>query len=53
MGRRGDGNHSPQKNNSLQDSKRNEENRYPAPDPNKTKTNDTKEPRDAQKKEIL
>jgi hypothetical protein len=33
--RRRDGNHSPQKNNSIQDSEGNEENRQPVPDPNK------------------
>jgi hypothetical protein len=31
-----DGNHSPQKNNSVQDSEGNEENKYPFLDPNKT-----------------
>jgi hypothetical protein len=36
MGRRRDGNHSPQKNNLIQDSEGNEENGYPLPDPNKT-----------------
>jgi hypothetical protein len=34
--RRRDGNHSPLKNNSIQDSVGNEENRYPVSDPNKT-----------------
>jgi hypothetical protein len=44
MGRkRGDGNHSPKKNNLTWDSEGNEENGYPAPDPNKTNINDTKE----------
>jgi hypothetical protein len=33
----------PSKNNLIQDSEGNEENGYPAPDPNKTKINDTKE----------
>jgi polyhydroxyalkanoate synthesis regulator phasin len=45
MGRRkGEGNHSPPKNKVLQDLERNEENRYPDPDSNKTKINYTKEP---------
>jgi hypothetical protein len=43
MGRR-DGNHSPQKNNSIEDSVGNEENEYPVPDLNKTMVNVTKEP---------
>jgi hypothetical protein len=33
--RRRDGKHSPQKNDLIQDSKENEENRYPLPDPTK------------------
>jgi hypothetical protein len=33
------------KNNLIQESKGNEENGYPVPDSNKTKINDTKEPR--------
>jgi hypothetical protein len=37
--RRRDGNHCPQKNNSTQDSVRNEENEYPVPDLNKTMMN--------------
>jgi uncharacterized protein involved in exopolysaccharide biosynthesis len=41
--RRRDGNYSPQKNNSIQDSLGNEENGYPVPDLNKTMTNVTKE----------
>jgi hypothetical protein len=45
------------KNNLIQDSEGNEENIYPVSDSNKTKINDTKEPRDAHKntlkKEIL
>jgi hypothetical protein len=50
MGRRkGDGNHSHPKNNLIQDSEGNEENRYPVPDCNKTKINDAKEPSDAHK----
>jgi hypothetical protein len=45
MGRRKrDGNHSPPKNNLIQDSEGNEENEYPVLDSNKTKINDTKEP---------
>jgi hypothetical protein len=47
--RKRDGNYSPQKNNLIQDSEENEENGYPIPDSNKTKTNDTKEPSDAHK----
>jgi hypothetical protein len=42
---------SPQKN-LIQDSERNEENRYPVPDSNKTKTNDGKEPNDAHKNNL-
>jgi hypothetical protein len=41
MGRRRGGNHSPQKNNSVQDSEGNEENECPVPDPNETMINDT------------
>jgi hypothetical protein len=41
--RRRDGNYSPQKNNSIQDSLGNEENGYLDPDLNKTMTNVTKE----------
>jgi triacylglycerol esterase/lipase EstA (alpha/beta hydrolase family) len=40
---------SPPKNNVIQDSEGNEENRYPVPDSNKTKINDTKEPNDVHK----
>jgi hypothetical protein len=47
--RRRNGNHSPQKNNLIQDSERNEENRYSVSDPNKTMINDTKEPSNPQK----
>jgi CHASE3 domain sensor protein len=50
--RRRDGNHSPQKSNLIQDSEGNEENRYPVPDPNKTKINETKEPINAHKNTI-
>jgi hypothetical protein len=39
-----DGNHSLPKNKLVQDSERNEENRYPDPDFNKTKINYCKEP---------
>jgi hypothetical protein len=50
MGRRKrDGDHSPPKNNLIQDSEGNEENRYSVPDSNKTKINDIKEPSDAHK----
>jgi hypothetical protein len=48
--RRRDGNHGPQKNNSIQDSVGNEENGYPVPDLNKTMINVTKEPSDAHQK---
>jgi hypothetical protein len=50
MGRRRDGNHSPQKNNSIQDSVGNEENGYPVSDPNKTMINVTMEPSNTNKK---
>jgi hypothetical protein len=50
MGRRRDGNHSVQKNNSIQNSVGNEENRYPPPDSNKMMINVTKEPSDSYKK---
>jgi hypothetical protein len=50
MGRRKrEGNHSPTKNNLIQDSEGNEENGYPVPDSNKTKINNTKEPSGAHK----
>jgi hypothetical protein len=50
MGRRKrDGNHSPSKNNLIQDSEGNEENGYPVPDSNKTKINDTEETSDVHK----
>jgi hypothetical protein len=39
-----DGDHSPHQNNLIQDSEENEENSYPVPDSNKTKTNYIKEP---------
>jgi hypothetical protein len=45
MGRtKRDGNYVPQKINLILDSQENEQNGYPAPDPNKTKINNTKEP---------
>jgi dihydroorotate dehydrogenase len=47
--RKSDGNHSPPKNNLIQDSEGNEENRYPVLDSEKTKINDTKEPNDVHK----
>jgi hypothetical protein len=53
MGRRKtDGNHSPPKNNLIQDSEGNEENRYQVLDSNKTKINDAKEPNDAHKNNL-
>jgi hypothetical protein len=58
MGRqKKDGNHSSHKNNLIQDSEGNEENRYPVLDSNKTKINYAKEPNEAHqnslKEEIL
>jgi hypothetical protein len=51
--RKTDGNHSPKfiiiKNNLIQDSETNEENRYQVLDSNKTKINDDKEPNDVHK----
>jgi gas vesicle protein len=50
MGRRKrEGNYSPPKNKVMQDFDRNEENRYPETDSNKTKINYTKEPNKAHK----
>jgi hypothetical protein len=50
MGRRKrDENHSPPKNKVVQDLEKNEENRYPDPDSNKTKINYTKELKEAQR----
>jgi hypothetical protein len=50
MGRwKRDGNNFPPQNKLVQDSKGNEENRYPDPDFNKTKINYTKEPKKAHK----
>jgi hypothetical protein len=50
MGRqKRDWNHSPHKNNVVQDSEGNEENGYPDPDSNKTKINYTKKPIKAHK----
>jgi hypothetical protein len=43
------GSHSPPKNNLIQDSEGNEENRCPVPDFNKTKINDAKHTNNAQK----
>jgi hypothetical protein len=48
--RKRNGNHFPQKNNSIQDSVGNEENSYPVTDPNKTMINVTKKPSDTHKK---
>jgi hypothetical protein len=57
MGRKRHGNHSPQKNNLIQDSGGNEENRHPVTDLNKTMINVTNEPSDTHiktfKEEIL
>jgi hypothetical protein len=47
-----DGNNSSEKNNSIQVSVGNEENEYPAPDPNKAMINVTKEPSDTHKKKL-
>jgi hypothetical protein len=47
-----DGKHSPRQNNLIQDSEGKEENGYPAPDSNKTKINNTKEPNDAHKNSL-
>jgi hypothetical protein len=47
--RKSDGNHFSPKNNLIQDSQGNEENRYPISESNKRKINDTKEPSDAHK----
>jgi hypothetical protein len=55
MGRRKrEGNNPPPKKNKIQqDLERNEENRYPYPDSNKTKVNYTNEPQEVLKEEIL
>jgi hypothetical protein len=50
MGRKRDGNHSPQKNNSIQESMGSEGNGYPVPDLNKTMINVAKEPSDTHRK---
>jgi hypothetical protein len=50
--RRRVGNHSPQKDNSIQDSMGNEEKGYPVPDLNKTMINVTKEPSYTHKKTL-
>jgi hypothetical protein len=48
MGRqKRDGNHSPPQNKLVQDAEGNEENRYPVPEPNKTKLDYPKEPNEA------
>jgi DNA-binding protein Fis len=47
-----DGNHSPTKGKLVQDSKANEENRYPVPDSNKTKINYPKECNKAHKNNL-
>jgi hypothetical protein len=53
MGRqKRDGNNSPLKNNLIQDSEGNKENRYPVLESNKTKINNTKEPNDAHKNNL-
>jgi hypothetical protein len=53
MGRRKrHGNHSPTKNNLIQDSEGNEENGYPVPDSKKTKINDAKEPNKVHKNNL-
>jgi hypothetical protein len=53
MGRRKrDRNHSPPKNNLIQNSEGNEENRYPVLDSSKTKKNDTKEPNNVHKENL-
>jgi hypothetical protein len=52
MGRREDGNYTPQKKNSIEDLVGNEKNSYPVPDPKKTMKNITKEPSDAHKKTL-
>jgi hypothetical protein len=44
-----DGNHSPPQNKLVQNSEGNEENGYPVPDSNKTKTDYSKEPNEAHK----
>jgi hypothetical protein len=50
MGRwKRDENNSPHKNKVIQDLEQNEENRYPDPDSNKTKINNTKEHNEAHK----
>jgi hypothetical protein len=53
MGRRErEGNHCPPKNNLVQDSEGNEENRYPIQDSNKTNINYAKEPNKAHKNNL-
>jgi hypothetical protein len=50
MGRRREGNYTPQKNNSVEDVVGNEENGYPVPNPNKTRINVTNVSSDIHKK---
>jgi hypothetical protein len=53
MGRKKrDGTHPPQKHNLIQNSEGNEENRYPVPDYNKRKINNTKERSNAHKNNL-
>jgi hypothetical protein len=53
MGKRSrNGKHSPQKNNSIQDSVGNEENGYTVPDSNKTMINVIKKPSDTHRKSL-
>jgi hypothetical protein len=50
MGRRREGNYTPQKNNSMEDLVGNEGNGYPVSDPNQTMINVSNEPSDTHKK---
>jgi hypothetical protein len=53
MGRqKTDGNHSPPKNDLIQDPEENEVNRYPVPDSNKTEIKDAKDPNDVHKNNL-
>jgi hypothetical protein len=52
MGRRREGNYTPQKKSSIEDFVGNEENEYPVPDHKKTMINITDEPNDAHKKSL-
>jgi hypothetical protein len=47
-----DGDHSPHKNNLIQDSEGNEENRHPVPESNKTNVNDAKHPNNTHKNNL-